>query len=475
MRARTNWILVAVALAAGAFAGWLIAAAVELRPDPVRAALAAEPGATLPRAAATGVVHEVELVAAPATLPLLDGRSLEVWAYDGQVPGPTLRARVGDTLRVRLRNQLPVPTTIHWHGIRLPNGMDGVPGVTQPAVEPGASFVYEFVLRDAGTFWYHPHLRGSEQVERGLHGALVVEPADAPPPRELVWILDDWRLAASGQIDERFVTRHDLAHDGRWGQVTTVNGRVLPSFELRAGEVTRLRLINAANGRVFAPDFTGFDARVVAFDGVPVDAPLPAGRLELAPGNRIDIELRPRAEDAGRQLRIEDRFPRRAVGLAALDVVGAAQEEPWPQHRVAAAPVWASAVDLAPDHVFDLDAARGGPDGIVWRIGGRAMLHGEDHGAHEPAATLHEGEWTKLRFVNRSGRLHPIHLHGQFFRVVARNGRPAAEGHWRDTVLLRPRDVVDVALVPEEEGRWVLHCHVMEHHDAGMMTLVEVR
>jgi len=121
-----------------------------------------------------GVTREFALTAAPATVTLFDGRPLQVWAYNQQVPGPVLRVRLGETVRATLTNRLPQPTTIHWHGVRVPNAMDGVPGVTQPPVQPGDSFVYEFTPKDAGTFWFHPHLRSSEQVERGLFGVLIV-------------------------------------------------------------------------------------------------------------------------------------------------------------------------------------------------------------------------------------------------------------------------------------------------------------
>jgi FtsP/CotA-like multicopper oxidase with cupredoxin domain len=186
-------------------AGAAVAAFVALRPSAeVREFEGAYPDQVRP----TGAVKELQLVAAPTRLQLLDGRELEVWAYNGQVPGPIFRARVGDTVRVRFKNQLPQPTTIHWHGVRLPNGMDGVPGVTQPPIEPGQSFTYEFTVKDAGTFWFHPHVRGSEQVERGLFGLLVVEDASPPPfSREIVWVLDDWLLDESGQIAAQFNTR----------------------------------------------------------------------------------------------------------------------------------------------------------------------------------------------------------------------------------------------------------------------------
>jgi FtsP/CotA-like multicopper oxidase with cupredoxin domain len=180
-------------------------------------ALRAELGRALPkRAHASGHVVEFDLVAAPAELSLVDGRRLRVWAYNGQVPGPTFKVRLGDTVRVRFTNRLPQETTVHWHGVRVPNGMDGVPNLTQPPIPPGGSFVYEFTPKDAGTFWFHPHVRSSEQVERGLYGVLVVED-EAPPPysRDLVWVIDDWLLDESGQIFAQFNTPHDLMHDGR--------------------------------------------------------------------------------------------------------------------------------------------------------------------------------------------------------------------------------------------------------------------
>src|SRR5262245_36252257 len=192
-------------------------------------------------AAPSTVTRKFTLTAAPATVNLLDGRPLQVWAYNGQVPGPVLRVRLGETVQATLTNRLPQPTTIHWHGVRVPNAMDGVPGVTQAAVQPGESFTYEFTPKDAGTFWFHPHIRSSEQIERGLFGVLVVEdPVPRPYSREVVWVLDDWLLGRDGEIFPEFNTRHDLMHDGRWGNVITVNGSTTERLDVAPGE--RLRV-----------------------------------------------------------------------------------------------------------------------------------------------------------------------------------------------------------------------------------------
>lgn len=444
----------------------------------LRQRLATLPGATWAAVPETGITREYELVAAPSRLQLLDGRTLDVWAYNEQVPGPTLRANVGDRLRVRLVNRLPQATSIHWHGLRLDNRMDGVPGVTQPPVEPGETFTYEFVLKDAGTFWFHPHIRGSEQVERGLHAALIV--ADGAPStlREEVWVLDDWRLAEDGQVDPRFVTRHDLAHDGRWGQVITVNGVTDTTLSLRPGERVRLRLLNVANGRVFRPRFGALTAEVVAFDGRPTSRPLPIDVLQLAPGNRADVELSAPTAMGDQQVVVEDMFTRRRLPLATIDVHGPAEPlTPAPPTATLPDPDWSAAARLPPDEVIRLQARRGGPFGVEWTLNDEVMRHAQhEHSSvqHEPRFTLKDGRFTKLQFVNESSRLHPMHIHGQFFRVLARDGVPANEGHWRDTVLVGPHEIVDIGLVPRDAGLWSMHCHIQEHHDSGMMTLMRV-
>ena len=423
----------------------------------------------------TGKVHEVTLTAAPTDVSFPDGRTLAVWAYNGQVPGPTLRIRRGDTLRATLVNQLPQATTIHWHGVRVPNAMDGVPNVTQPPVEPGGRFVYEFTAKDAGTFWFHPHLRSPEQIERGLAGVLIVED-ESPPPftREVVWVLDDWLLDASGSIHPEFVTRRDLAHDGRWGNVPTVNGSSDTVLALRPGERIRLRLINVANGRVFAPRWTGLDASVIAVDGLYTPGPLDPAGFTLAPGNRLDLDISVPANATARRIVIEDSFTRRPFPLATIVIDGAPVTTPtFPSPARAHVPAWTDTLHVPPRISFRLEARAGGPYGLSWLINGEAM-HPDHHHDGVPYS-LPRGEWSKLRFENVSARLHPMHMHGLFFKVIARNGVAVDEPYFRDTVLVRPRETVDVGTVPLDEGRWMAHCHILEHAESGMMTLVEVR
>ena len=347
--------------------------------------------------------------------------------------------------------------------------MDGVPGVTQEPVPPGGSFTYRFTPKDAGTFWFHPHVRTAEQVERGLYGILIVD--DAAPlsySRDEVWDLDDWRLGPDGQIDPKFVTRHDLAHDGRWGQLVTVNGDTSQELTVRPGERIRLRLANTSNGRVYRPDFPGLEPLLIAVDGMYTRKPLPAEGFEIAPGNRVDLDITVPQNAAGQSFEIIDRFTRKAFLLATLRVAGAAVETPsFAPPSNPQVPTWKGAADLATDVTYVLNARRGGEYGIQWTI------NGEVWGEHTPTELPH-GEWKRVRFQNDSARLHPMHLHGQFFKVIAKNGKRVDEPFFRDTVLVHREESIDVGMVPLDWGRWMMHCHILEHAASGMMTLVHV-
>ena len=445
-------------------------AAAQPAADPAREALAGELAKAYPSEAPTvKATREVDLRAAPSMTQLFDGRMLNVWAYNGQVPGPVVRARLGDEVVVRLTNDLPQPTTIHWHGVRVPNAMDGVPGVTQDPVPPGGTFTYRFVPKDAGTFWFHPHVRGAEQVERGLYGVLVVDDTESLPyTRDEVWVLDDWRLGRDGQIDDHFVTRHDLAHDGRWGQVVTVNGDAAKQLDVKPGERIRLRLVNTSNGRVYRPDFGDLKPRVIAVDGMYAARPQPLDGFELAPGNRLDLDLVVPADEAGRRYEVVDRFTRRPFTIATIlatgDAVATPTFEPPSNPNV---PTWKGASDRVVDQAYVLNARRGGEHGIEWTI------NGQPWGNHVPTQ-LDPGKWVRVRFQNDSARLHPMHIHGQFFKVIARDGKPVDVPYFRDTVLLHGRETIDVGMVPLDWGRWMMHCHILEHAESGMMTEVRV-
>ena len=235
----------------------------------------------------------------------------DVWCYGGAVSGPEIRVRQGDRLRIAVRNALDEDTTVHWHGLRVPNAMDGVPHLTQAPIAPGETFTYAFDAVDAGTFWYHPHQRSFEQVGRGLYGALIIEEANPPrADREMVWVLDDWRLTQEAGIAEDFGGFHDMSHGGRLGNTVTINGRVPDAVPVRTGERVRLRLINAANARIFALDFGDLAPQVIALDGQPVTPHAPQdarGWVVIGPAMRVDLMI-DMTGAPGETLMITDRF-----------------------------------------------------------------------------------------------------------------------------------------------------------------------
>lgn len=415
-------------------------------------------------------VQRRELLAAEAEWGILPPYRTTVWAYNDTI-APVIRINLGETLRLTLHNKLPQATTIHWHGVRLPNAMDGVPGVTQPAVEPGESFTYEFTPKDAGTFWFHPHANSPEQIERGLQGILIIEDPDEPQySQDLAWIVDDWLLEKGARIHDRFVTGHDLMHDGRWGNVVTVNGRYRPSVPVKPGERIRIRMVNSANGRVFAPSVEGIDAKIIAVDGLATREQMPLQRFYLAPGNRIDLDLTIPKNAAGKTFTILDSFGKKANTLAVLQVedTKAVTTPTFKPTQAKHFPDWRSAIDAPVTHEFMLNAMRGGEHGITWTIDG--------HSSHDTIALeLQAQRFYRLRFTNHSYRLHPMHLHGQFFQVIAVDGQAVQEGFWRDTVLIGPKQSVDIGLVPIDTGLWALHCHILEHAEAGMMATIRVQ
>src|SRR5262245_38496473 len=213
--------------------------------------------ASLPRvaSAAPTPIREFKLTAAPARWPIVGKPhpDTEVWCYGGRIPGPEIRVRQGEPVRIIVENKLEQDTTVHWHGIRLPIAMDGVPGLTQLPIRPGASFTYEFTPPDAGTFWYHPHANSLQQLGRGMAGALIVEePVSVPVDRDILWMISDWRLTSGAQIASGFGNAMEAGMSGRVGNTVIINGAVSDEVPVRAGERVRLRPGNSPLARSMA-------------------------------------------------------------------------------------------------------------------------------------------------------------------------------------------------------------------------------
>jgi len=391
-----------------------------------------------------------------------------VWSYNDQVPGPTIRGKKGTTISVEVLNRLKEPTSVHWHGLRIDNAMDGVPGVTQDPIQPGDRFTYRLKLTEAGTYWYHPHFNAGEQLERGLKGVLIVDESETLPwSQDLVWLMDDWRLDRDGTIFPRFNTRHDLMHDGRWGNVVTINGKLKPEYVVSPGERIRLRMINGANARIFSPVLEGLSADVIAVDGKPVSEIFPFQGFYLSPGNRIDLDIVIPPEAAGKTLQVKDAISQDPSVLASLAVTqDTPRETPMFTPPTAEKFIPASIFnDVEMIKTWDLNAIRGGRFGIGWSMNLKLWPASDN-------ADVKIGKRYKITFVNSSTRLHPMHIHGVFFRVLERNGTPAVEPFTRDTVLVGPRETVTIGFVPEHHGIWLTHCHIQSHAEAGMMSTI---
>lgn len=409
----------------------------------------------------------------------------EAWAYSGAVPGPVLRLRQGAPFGATVENRLTENTTVHWHGIRLPNAMDGVPGLTQKPIRPGERFNYSFTPPDAGTFWYHSHDDSLVQMGRGLAGALIVEEVEPPAvDRELLWTIQDWRLTSDAQIAPGFDNRMETAMDGRVGNTVTINGRVSETVPVRAGERIRLRLINAAIARIVALRFEGHRPVIVALDNQPCEPHEPAdGRVLRGPAMRTDVMLDMQGEP-GRSYRVVDDFyDRLTYTLVRLSYDKA---PPLRQHPSEAPlrlpPNPLPRPDLSSAVVQEVRMQGGMMGGMgmmgmgadaAWAINGQSMT-GDGNAGMPPLFGVARGRSCVLEFKNETAWWHPMHLHGHSFNVVSRNGAPVPHDEWGDTVLVRPREQVRVAFVADNPGDWMLHCHVMEHQVGGLMTTIRV-
>ncbi len=422
------------------------------------------------------------------------------WCFNGQIPGPEIRVQQGDRIRVIVDNALDEETTVHWHGMRVPNAMDGVSHLTQTPIAPGNTFTYEFDAVDAGTFWYHPHQRSFEQVGRGLYGPLIVE--EKKPirvDRDITWVLDDWRLAADGQISDDFGNLHDMSHNGRVGNTVTINGQVLEKFQVRRGERIRLRLINAANARIFGIDFGEHEPVIVAIDGQPVAPHKPKNDLlVLGPAMRVDVVI-DMVGDINQQYTLTDSFYRelkyRLVDLVYTNTPLRDRIPDWDM-QLPANPL--SEPDLGNAERHDVTFSGGMMGGMVMQeMGGSAghelmgamgsmmgMMHSgkiwfingiaAEGPIMEPMLTLSHGRSHVIMMTNATAWHHPIHFHGHSFRVLSRNGTPTRFKEWQDTVLMGPKERVEIAFVADNPGDWMFHCHILEHQAAGMMGVIRV-
>ena len=457
----------------------------------------------------------------------INGRQLVMYAYNGQHPGPLLQVAEGATIFVRFHNAIDLPSAVHWHGVRLENASDGAVGVTQEEVKAGESFRYVVHFRDAGIYWYHPHLREDIQQDLGLYGNILVRPdrpdAFGPANREETLMLDDLLLGDQGLVP--YGTDHAThALMGRFGNVLLVNGATRYELTARPGEVVRFFLTNVSNTRTFHVAWPKAQMKLVGADIGRYEKERWVEAVTIAPAQRYIVDVR--FPVAGRYAllnrvqaidhNVGNFFPEvdtlgmvRAVGARARpdhrraferlrvnrDVVTDIDRyRPWFERppdkellltlRLGTLPAGVMQMlrkDAAYAHPVELSGTMPMMDWLVTTRDAEWVMRDPASG-HENMDirwSFRLGQVVKFRLANDRGSLHPmphpIHLHGQRFLVLSHNGVPNATLVWKDTVLLPVGDTVDLLVEMSNPGKWMMHCHIAEHLQSGMMAVFEVQ
>ena len=425
-------------------------------------------------------VVEIEIEARVATVEIAPGLSVEAWTYNGLLPGPLVRVNVGDRLIVHFTNRLPDSTTVHWHGLRIPIEMDGVPGYSQPPVEPGGTFTYDFIVPDAGIFWYHPHVMSAAQVGFGLYGAFLVEDPDEDVgvSDDLVLVLSDIDLREDGVLESPDTGGSAGMAFGREGNHVLVNGRKTPSLAVRAGAPQRWRVVNAAKSGYFMLDLgEGQYFTKIGGDGGLLEYSVDQDYVVLGAGERADLIVTPQA-DPGSSLTLESLLHDRGYGSTEfrdietlIDVsvadLPAYEAPPRPKLHRKIEPfstVGATAVEL----VLTLSQT---PGDKSFEYG----INGVPFWEAEPVlAALGDTQlWT---VENTTPWSHPLHLHGFFFLVLDAHGEPVRPLEWKDTVDIPFKETRQLVVRFDDDrpGTWIFHCHILDHAVGGLLNAVHV-
>lgn len=481
-------------------------------------ALAVGGGALLSgQGAATGRkgngVREIHLETREITWELAPGKVIKAMAYNGQIPGPEIRLTEGERARITLHNGLSEPTTIHWHGVDVPNAMDGVPGVTQKPVQPGETFVYEFEARPAGTRWYHTHVQEHRQLDLGLYAPLIITPAQPDPfpfDREYTLVLDDWATGAGrsvastregpagrrggmggmmggpmGRMMEGMMGRGGMRRMMGGGQTVaydtmTMNGKAYPAtapITVHKGERVRLRLINASANHTHVIRLAGHRLQVTHTDGNPLVQGVEVDGVPVAPSERYDVQFV--ADRPGTWL-LSCVEPGHARVGEQVPVVYDGHEDAkpdMPAEEVAGLRLWdygrGQGREILPrasrqERTYDLTLSGGMMGSDVWTINGQRYPNTDP-------LRLRKGDRVRVRLSNMSMEAHPMHLHGQSFKVLAVNGRRFVQPIVKDSVDVEAHmGSVDIEFTAHNPGDWFFHCHKPMHMEGGMITLAQI-
>lgn len=438
---------------------------------------------------------EFTITAQTSNLKVSDDLTLPVWTFNNSVPGPQIRVKVGDTVKIKLKNELEEPVSIHWHGYPVPNNMDGIPGVTQDAVPAGKEFTYEFKATVPGTYWYHSHQDSVNQLDKGLYGTLIVEDPHENYDRDYTLVLDEWM--SSGEMDmsnmegmegmdHSQMNMGDMSsmtemagHDMSMYDLYTMNGKTGDSIDkliVKEGDKVRIRLVNAGY-ITHTLHLHGHEFKVIASDGQPVNSPAVIANqgIAIAPGERYDLEFTANnpgswlLEEHGKDERVKNM---RAVieyegAIGKTDDSNADDELPnFDLTKYGQQAMSNFSLDQKFDQDVKLNLNTEMKDGeMVYTINGK-MFPDTD------SIKVDKGDKVKVTLVNLSKTDdHPMHLHGHFFQVLSKNGKPL-EGApvIKDTLNVKPGEEYVVAFEADNPGDWMFHCHDLHHASAGMVT-----
>jgi FtsP/CotA-like multicopper oxidase with cupredoxin domain len=415
--------------------------------------------------------HTYSLTASEFQWRISEGKTINAWGFNQSIPGPTLMAQKGDTVVVKMKNDLKESTVIHWHGIQLPADMDGTDSVQKP-IAPGEEFEYRFMVPDAGTFWYHAHQNETEQMERGMYGALIVEEETSlVVDAERVLMIDDMKLTSDNEFKAgNFLSRWIERHDGREGGTLLINGRENYQIEMNAGQVERWRFVNSSSARYFRLYLGGKKFKLIATDGGLLEYPVELTELMIVPGERAEILVGPFKE--GESFSMEslkyDRMTMikaRRGTYARINVFSSKLSRFYMPEKMRTIRPLANR-DAVINRKIKLSVGPSLKHGIDF------LVNGETHANDQPVTV---GELQVWEVRNASLMDHPFHLHGFFFQVLEIDGKTPEYISWKDTVNLKPLSKVKIAWMPDNRpGYWMYHCHILEHHEAGMMGHFEV-
>lgn len=422
------------------------------------------------------------LIAEPTQVELMPGKITPALTFNGVAPAPVLRARQGERIRIKLVNKMAQATTIHWHGIRIDNAMDGVPFISQPPVMPGKSFIYDFIVPDAGTFWYHPHINSLEQLSKGLVGLLIVEEKQTPAfDNDIPLILKKWRLDDDGSFLKLSIPRK-AARMGTPGTWQTVNSQHDPVIDIAAGGTVRLRIANLDNTLTYDLWIDHPQVQHLAYDGMPLNPARKQQTYPLGPGMRVDAGLIV-PEEIGAEIIIYRRRGSRKERLCTLRTVTAINAQPNSKRQsipeIPANPISLPDINNAETLHFTFDwsgaVAPMGESGkpSFWAINKTPWPGMSEGKIPPPLAKLKLGKSYIFELENTSQYMHPIHLHGVVFTVLNTNKRDIIP-YQADTVILGKYETIRIAFVADNPGRWMYHCHLIEHLRTGLMGYFEI-